>query len=481
MACDSHIAKAHTMFSPTVPHFSKIILGQTPGNTKLQIPKTFWVKYCESLSSQVFLKLPCGSKWEVGLTKSSDGNVWIDKGWKAFAQHCSLSRGNLLVFRYEGNCRFNVIIFDKTMVEIDYPFDPNHNVDTKDDISVEVWDKSPLPCNHPHKKMKTSAYGKSEEEDNKACGESPVPENFVRNQKLNKRKAKTEAFKRAEDFKSEDPFFIVPMNPSSVGSKSHYNMVIPSFFAKEYLFKISSSSQDVILKVQDGRTWSVKYYVRPDRVTSKTRIKRGWKAFVQDNDLKVGDVCAFVLRKSIGIVLFEVVIFHENGVANSPMFPIPGANKTSSTPCVKIEPSTIEPSDKFMKVKSEANTDDNQGTNNNRLSSSEAASKFISNNPYFQVNLRSYHLHGRRLYIPLAFASLHFEKKIQTVTLWVGEENWHVNLTVCGLEYRFSGGWPTFTRDNSLQPNDVCIFELISKNQPGMKVTIFRQSGMAQE
>ncbi|KAM6566808.1 hypothetical protein CsatA_025936 [Cannabis sativa] len=120
MACDSHIPKVQTMFSPSAPHFSKIILGQIPGNTKLQIPKTFWVKYCESLSSQAFLKLPCGSTWEVGLTKSSDGNVWMDKGWKAFAQHCSLSCGNLLVFRYEGNCRFNVIIFNKTMVEIDY-------------------------------------------------------------------------------------------------------------------------------------------------------------------------------------------------------------------------------------------------------------------------------------------------------------------------------------------------------------------------
>ncbi|KAM6591519.1 hypothetical protein CsatA_014124 [Cannabis sativa] len=559
MACDSHISKVQTMFSPTAPHFSKIILGQTPGNTKLQIPKTFWVKCCESLSSQVFLKLPCGSTWEVGLTKSSDGKVWIDKGWKAFAEHCSLSRGNLLVFRYEGNSQFVVIIFDKTMVEIDYPFDPNHIVDTKDNISVEVWDKSPLPCNHPHKKMKTSAYGKSEEgidhlrtyesilvfvvkfdlSNKKVCGE------FIRNQKLS-RKEKAEAFKRAEDFKSEDPFFIVPMHPSYVGSKSSYNMVInkllnhnfifsnmflililllyssyakviPSFFAKEYLFRISSSSQDVILKVQDGRTWSVKYYVRPDRVTSKTRIKRGWKAFVQDNDLKVGDVCAFVLRKSIGIVLFEVVIFHENGVANSPMFPIPAAYMRSSTtpskpkitPCVKIEPSftnnnndkesmvshdliakkeIVEPSDKFMKVQSEANTDDNQGTNNKRPSSSglsrasEAASKFISNNPYFQVNLRSSHVYGGRLYIPMAFGNLYFEKKAQTVTLWVGEKNWHVNLTVnkrsVGLEYRFSSGWTAFARGNYLQPSDVCIFELIQRNQPQMKVTIFRQNGL---
>ncbi|KAF4392580.1 hypothetical protein G4B88_015223 [Cannabis sativa] len=315
------------------------------------------------------------------------------------------------------------------------------------------------------------------------------------------------AFFNSKDFESENPFFIVPMHPSYVGS----NPVIPSFFAKEYLFRISSSSQDMILKVQDGRTWSVKYYVRPDRVTSKTRIERGWKAFVEDNYLKVGDVCAFVLRKSIGIVLFEVVIFHKNGVANSPMLPIPAAYMRSSTtpskpkitPCVKIEPSftnnsndkesmvsqdliakkeIVEPSDKFMKVKSEANTDDNQGSNNKRLSSSEAASKFISNNPYLQVNLRSSQVYGGRPYIPMAFGNLYFEKKAQTVTFWVGEKNWLVNLTVnkrsVGLEYRFSSGWAAFARGNCLQPSDVCIFELIQRNQLQMKVTIFRQNGL---
>ncbi|KAF4390224.1 hypothetical protein F8388_019879 [Cannabis sativa] len=654
MACDSHIPKVQTMFSPSAPHFSKIILGQIPGNTKLQIPKTFWVKYCESLSSQAFLKLPRGSTWEVGLTKSSDGNVWMDKGWKAFAQHCSLSRGNNLVFRYEGNCRFNVIIFNKTMVEIDYPFDPNHNVDTKDDISVEVWGKSPLPCSQPHKRMKTSAYGKSEEGkkrlklsreqnvkkgtttaaagaasssvpvthstytqpfntlnqpfplkldrknyvlwktmvstvirghhlDGFINGSRPCPTEFITTPTATEGESgvdltinpeyehwivsdqllmgwlyssmtegiATEVMgcdtaaalwkslenlygahsrSRIDDTQivpagsSADEFCIqqMPLNENSTSADpepAEQNTEASTYATHSLhigpthhmITRISSSSQDMILKVQDGRTWSVKYYVRPDRVTSKTRIERGWKAFVEDNYLKVGDVCAFVLRKSIGIVLFEVVIFHKNGVANSPMLPIPAAYMRSSTtpskpkitPCVKIEPSftnnsndkesmvsqdliakkeIVEPSDKFMKVKSEANTDDNQGSNNKRLSSSEAASKFISNNPYLQVNLRSSQVYGGRPYIPMAFGNLYFEKKAQTVTFWVGEKNWLVNLTVnkrsVGLEYRFSSGWAAFARGNCLQPSDVCIFELIQRNQLQMKVTIFRQNGL---
>ncbi|KAF4390221.1 hypothetical protein F8388_019876 [Cannabis sativa] len=104
---------------------------------------------------------------------------------------------------------------------------------------------------------------------------------------------------------------------------------------------------------------------------------------------------------------------------------------------------------------SEANTDhDNQGTatnNNNKRPSSEAATKFFTNNPYFQVKLRAHQLRGNGNLRP---------------------------------EYKFSSGWAAFARDNFLQKTDVCFFELINKNQPAeIKVTIFRQSksSMAQQ
>ncbi|KAM6545992.1 hypothetical protein CsatB_026728 [Cannabis sativa] len=78
---DSHIAQIETQFPLTAHHIFNIIIEQTPPNTKLQISKVFWVKYCESLSNQVFRNLPCGSTEETELAKSSDGkehNVDID-------------------------------------------------------------------------------------------------------------------------------------------------------------------------------------------------------------------------------------------------------------------------------------------------------------------------------------------------------------------------------------------------------------------
>ena len=78
-----------------------------------QIPKRI-VNLCgDSLSSSVILELPCGLRWEVGLTKCH-GKVWIDKGWTDFLKFYSLGHGDLIVFKYEGNSQLHVLIFDKS-------------------------------------------------------------------------------------------------------------------------------------------------------------------------------------------------------------------------------------------------------------------------------------------------------------------------------------------------------------------------------
>ncbi|XP_062075880.1 B3 domain-containing protein REM6-like [Humulus lupulus] len=659
---------AQTKSTPVAPHFFKIILEETLRNTKLQIPKTFWMKYCGFLPSQVFLKLPCGSRWEVGLTES-DGKVWIEKGWKFFAEDCSLSQGNLLVFRYEGNSQFHVIIFDKTTVEIDYPSNPNHfekRVDTEDDVSIEVldgfaWrpqirDKSPLPCSRPHKKMKTSPYGKYKVKfdlSDKERGESPLPrwmepEFFFKKQMLSAEK-KAEALKITKGFKSKDPFFMVSMRPSFV--EANYTAIIPSLFAKHYLLSISKH-QYVTLKVQDRRTWSVRYRLcKKSPKTIKTIFGCGWKAFAQDNDLKVGDVCAFVLRKSIGKMLFEVVIYRGNGVANPPMLPelkaMPKGSRSSKVescntminrrtslkpfpcfgkttalerascsyserpsftvtmretyasghcnffmPCkfvekyinqkecevrlwvsdgrfwfvqLKVRQANGLPRSELLSrgwkafaldnslktgdlctfeltnngneisfrvsiVKGAGDAYSNQAANKRKATipsnrkrkpsvkvgssftqnydktimisqklvikkeqekikvepsglgrASEAASQFFSKNPYFQVVLLSIHVDRYQLPFPWTFVSLYLKEKTQVMTLWVGEECWQVKLLHYTSKCKFSAGWSAFARENFLQPRDICIFELIKRSQPEMKVHIFRHSGLAQE
>ena len=72
-------------------------------------------KYRETLSNSAFVKLPCGSKWKIELTKQ-ENNIWLEKGWPDFAKHYFIKRGSMLVFRYEGNSEFHAVIFDTVLL-----------------------------------------------------------------------------------------------------------------------------------------------------------------------------------------------------------------------------------------------------------------------------------------------------------------------------------------------------------------------------
>ena len=84
--------------------------------------------------------------------------------------------------------------------------------------------------------------------------------------------------------------------------------------------------------------------------------------------------------------------------------------------------------------------------------------------------------------IPINFVRRYLKKKAQTMTiLQVGERCWSVKLLTYKSFSKFSGGWAAFARENFLRPRDVCIFELVKRNQLQLKVSIFKQSGLAQE
>lgn len=66
-----------------------------------------------------------------------------------------------------------------------------------------------------------------------------------------------------------------------------------------------NESGEVTLQISDGRIWHVELKCE----NSRAEFQYGWWEFMQDNNLKVGDVCAFMLIDNVRL-LFEVVIFH---------------------------------------------------------------------------------------------------------------------------------------------------------------------------
>lgn len=207
---------------------------------------------------------------------------------------------------------------------------------------------------------------------------------------------------------------------------------LPSFFVKKYL---KNKHADVILKAPDGRTWSVKYTFGVHEETPEGKFLFGWKAFSMANDLKVGDVCVFVLTKSTDI-LFEVYIFRENG--NSTMLPgtheictITFYNTTirnhiflhmvlfgfSVSPVHKAATSKVRPKGS-LSSKVEAGNTINKKTEmsapetcrkpltiNKKARALETASGYQSENPFFTVTLGASYTTKRRYLVSSLFKS----------------------------------------------------------------------------
>lgn len=108
-----------------------------------RIPDKFVQKFGVDLSDMAFLTIPNGRKWKVKLAQHA-GGVWFQNGWSEFASSHGVAVGHLLVFKYEGNSQFHVLIFDATATEIDYTLDDEQHVhhriedDESDDSSVEI-------------------------------------------------------------------------------------------------------------------------------------------------------------------------------------------------------------------------------------------------------------------------------------------------------------------------------------------------------
>ncbi|XP_043816904.1 B3 domain-containing transcription factor VRN1 isoform X2 [Manihot esculenta] len=273
-------------------HFFKIILHSTIQQGKLEIPRKFVRKYGNGLSSPVILHVPSGAKWSVELL-NCNGDVLLGKGWQDFSNYYSLDIGNFLLFKYEGNCQFCVLIFDKSALEIEYPCEnifntkPNsddlHNTTIKeneDDTSVEALD-FPSQCKkmggkstflHQSRKFMQSRRKKNDHgkvKSSHACSWN------------------SQALEDANNFITKYPSF-----------KS-----MPAGFFRRY-FKCQT--QNVILQIADT-LWSVKL-IRPSRRCAAT-LSAGWHAFSRENALGVGDVCVFELikRNLLNVSIFRCV------------------------------------------------------------------------------------------------------------------------------------------------------------------------------
>lgn len=81
---------------------------------------------------------------------------------------------------------------------------------------------------------------------------------------------------------------------------------IPTEFSQSYLSTEQDERYTLMRRVSGGRIMSWPVIVSP-RFSKGARILIGWKKFVQDNGLRVGNVCVFELMP--GTRKFNVTVY----------------------------------------------------------------------------------------------------------------------------------------------------------------------------
>ncbi|KAL4632763.1 hypothetical protein ACB092_04G074000 [Castanea dentata] len=111
----------------------------------------------------------------------------------------------------------------------------------------------------------------------------------------------------------------------------------------------------------------------------------------------------------------------------------------------------------------------------------EAASKFISNYPSFQVLMYPCYVNSDYLNVPTSFFKIYMEGKQRNVTLQTSDGLWTMRLVrysnrVGKFYGKLKQGWHAFAIGNALLVGDVCVFELIDKTDGLFKVSVFKCS-----
>ncbi|KAK9993955.1 hypothetical protein SO802_023658 [Lithocarpus litseifolius] len=248
----------------------------------LRLPEKFVREYGNKLSNVATLTAPNGSIWQVRLEKANN-NIWFRGGWRDFVDYHSINYGYFLVFKYKGNSKFHVLVFDMTATEIEYP--SSRDKKRQGNLKENGMSTSRELC-------------VKHEVDTELIIIENSPTSSTRGSVLSG--GRERALQAARMFKPKNPSFIRVIQAYNLKCSYVY---VTTEFAKKYVQR----KNFVKLQASSGKRWLCQFRYRDGSSTPKT-IGKGWKSFVTDNGIKAGDACVFVLINSLDVVL-KVSIF----------------------------------------------------------------------------------------------------------------------------------------------------------------------------
>ncbi|CAI0462236.1 unnamed protein product [Linum tenue] len=262
----------------------------------LEIPAKFSVNSKHKLPASVTMTGPGGANWTVGLTTGPNDAVMFGPGWREFALDNSLRANDLLVFKYDGGSRFDVLIIDgRSSCEKAAPYFAGRSVVAgaplaADDRSRAVIKRRRLGSDYDHVESSSKPTEVAKEEERK----------------------RKSAMRKARLAETEGGFIAV-MKASHICRK--YYLSLPLTWMKRHL-GVEEPEQAVILRTEDGGKWPVKFRMRSD--CCRGGLSTGWRQFAFDNNLRLFDVCLFQIAGDVAagpdaVVSLDVKIFRCDG------------------------------------------------------------------------------------------------------------------------------------------------------------------------
>ncbi|KAK4390617.1 B3 domain-containing protein REM16 [Sesamum angolense] len=306
--------------------FCHVLTGRF--DQQLAIPKKFAKNLREKMAGTVALKGPSGHEWSVGLVTNGD-MLLLKRGWKAFVDDHSLEENDILIFKYNGNSRFDVSMFDRESLcekatsyfvkkcehtksargnkrrrSLEESFDEtNQSSDDVADDHRAKKSRSDAARTPPSRIQPSRSTSRSRRGIKKGKRGSRGACTYPLQLKSRRREVTEEEKQRAQQMAvvvSSDNSFIVVMRASHV--YKGFFMSIPAEWARLHLPK---KSLDIELRVKDN-VWKAKYHYKG----YGGGLTGGWKNFVLENFLEEFDVCLFdIVSGTEDTIIFDVKIF----------------------------------------------------------------------------------------------------------------------------------------------------------------------------
>ncbi|KAF7040093.1 hypothetical protein CFC21_050017 [Triticum aestivum] len=473
--------------------------------------------------------------YDVGVTESMNRTI-LKSGWSSFVDANQIEENYSLMFRYLGNARFEVTIFDSNGKENTWCCSGMRNasgVHKPSSFDVDnsssrggTTQSSASEGSDSDGSQKERSYSSEESSEDNLSIDNPVESDDVRNYYVlsgqcdltEAQELKLHAF--VQKIGPEIPMLVVLMKKSNV--KRNGDLVIRKDYAHKYL---PCKDTNIILQVpRKNKVWECKFRIRPSGSTDAGRRNLSLGDFVGDNRIREGDICLFDPMTNAKQKRFTMTVHilgklssgHSTGrttdigsnrgrrstkmgsVKTKP--PINGEEYSSQHEECGVSDNSEECSEPpFMLPHRSCLTPAQENKVLEKIKDIESDSELPfyvaimgkinvcrGSSHYIDPPILNFGFRYAARYLGEKFAAGHHGGKCNAINLVLQREGksrpWPTKLRYTHVmrassqQMRVIKGWPSFARDNRLREGDLCLFKLMeNEEQLTMMVYIIRR------